>query len=133
MSDAITGWIKTRREMEQAATEGPWQFQHWGGQNQNGDYAESILFDGHGETLVYGLPDDDGEFITASRTAMPALLDAVESVLRLHESGDMTCYSPSHTNPDTQCPECRVICAECYEDFPCTTVTTITTALEGGR
>ena len=55
----------------------PWSFQPWGGQNQNGDYAESILFDAHGEELTYGLPNADGALIAAA----PALLAAVREVL----------------------------------------------------
>ncbi|AGS82368.1 hypothetical protein SEA_EJIMIX_72 [Mycobacterium phage Ejimix] len=62
----------------EGVTEGPWTFQHWGGQNQNGDYAESILFDGAGESMTYGLPDHDGEFIAASRTLIPELVAEVE-------------------------------------------------------
>jgi len=50
------------------------EFQPWGEQNQNGDYAESILFDKRGETLAYGLPDGAGHLIVAlSRTVEPML------------------------------------------------------------
>ena len=56
----------------------PWSFQPWGGQNQNGDYAESILFDAHGETIAYGLPNADGALIAAA----PDLLAAVRDVLK---------------------------------------------------
>lgn len=50
------------------------EYQPWGGQNQDGDYAESILFDKRGETLVYGLPDGAGALIVAlSRTVEPML------------------------------------------------------------
>ena len=80
-----------------AATEGPWTFQHWGSQNQNGDYAESILFDGDGETSTYGLADRDGEFIAASRTDVPRLVafalavdTARERVRRLRNEGLLT-------------------------------------------
>lgn len=59
------------------ASDGPWTFQHWGGQNQNGDYAESILFDGDGETMVYGLSNCDGEFIAATRQDVTDLLAEV--------------------------------------------------------
>ena len=54
----------------------PWLFQPWGGQNQNGDYAESILLDAHGEALAYGLPNGDGALIAAA----PDLLAAVRDV-----------------------------------------------------
>ena len=46
---------------------GPFYFQPWGEQNQNGDYAESILFDpAYGEALVYGLPDAVGDLAAAA-------------------------------------------------------------------
>lgn len=61
---------------------GPWMFQPWGEQNQNGDYAESILFDGDGETMTYGLADRDGEFMAAARTLVPELIAEVERVRR---------------------------------------------------
>ena len=68
----------------------PWLFQPWGGQNQNGDYAESILIDAHGEALTYGLPNADGALIAAA----PELLAAVRDVLailagREAEMGDL--------------------------------------------
>ncbi|MDZ7886582.1 MAG: hypothetical protein U5N53_28425 [Mycobacterium sp.] len=52
---------------------GPWTLQGWGEQNQNGDYAESILFDGDGETMTYGLADREGDFIAQARTLVPEL------------------------------------------------------------
>jgi hypothetical protein len=79
-----------------AATDGPWTFQHWGGQNQNGDFAESILFDSWGESLAEALPDVDGEFIAHARTDVPALVAALQAVLAQcdrHESiGAFTDY-----------------------------------------
>ncbi|AEK08138.1 hypothetical protein FGG20_gp081 [Mycobacterium phage Baka] len=74
MSDVVE---RAKATLE-GVTEGPWTFQHWGGQNQNGDYAESILFDGNGETMTYGLPDVDGEFIASARSLVPELIAEVE-------------------------------------------------------
>ncbi|AYQ99728.1 hypothetical protein PBI_MANDA_42 [Mycobacterium phage Manda] len=74
MSDVVE---RAKAALE-GVTEGPWTFQHWGGQNQNGDYAESILFDGAGESMTYGLPDRDGEFIAQARTLVPELVAEVE-------------------------------------------------------
>lgn len=54
-------------------SDGPWTFQPWGPQNQNGDYGESILFDGDGETMVYGLGDREGRFTAQARTLVPEL------------------------------------------------------------
>lgn len=71
------GRLRGIQERAEAASTGPWSFQHWGGQNQNGDHTESILFDVRGEDLVYGLYDPDGEFIAAARADVPWLLDEV--------------------------------------------------------
>jgi hypothetical protein len=71
------------RQRADNATDGPWTFQHWGSQNQNGDYAESILFDGDGETSTYGLADRDGEFIAAARSDVPRLVAALTAALDL--------------------------------------------------
>ena len=57
---------------------GPWTFQHWGEQNQNGDYAESILFDANDETLAYGLSDADGALIVALRNGALPVVDEAE-------------------------------------------------------
>ncbi|ATN91256.1 hypothetical protein I5H76_gp078 [Mycobacterium phage Phasih] len=76
MSDVVE---RAKATLE-GVTEGPWTFQHWGGQNQNGDYAESILFDGAGESMTYGLPDRDGEFIAQARTLVPELVAEVEEL-----------------------------------------------------
>ena len=75
----------------------PWLFQPWGGQNQNGDYAESILLDAHGEALAYGLPNGDGALIAAA----PDLLAAVRDVLAQHTPVQ---YG---TSPLLVCQHCR--------------------------
>lgn len=49
----------------------PLTFQQWGEQNQNGDDAESILFDSNGESLADGLPDEIGELAVLASTALP--------------------------------------------------------------
>lgn len=67
------------RAIEQAATEGPWP----GGPCQEARSDESILFDGRGEALVYGLFDADADFITAARTFVPKALAALDAVLAL--------------------------------------------------
>lgn len=64
-----------------------WTFQRWGQQNQNGDWAPSILFDADGETLVYELPDREGAFIAAAPALVRDLCAEVESLRALVESG----------------------------------------------
>ena len=54
-------WIKRRRELLDAASPAPLHFQRWGGQkNQNGDYAESILFDALEAVLARHQPIEHG-------------------------------------------------------------------------
>lgn len=65
----------------------PLTFQQWGEQNQNGDYAESILFDANGESLADGLPDEIGYLAEHSSTALPLRNAQVAKVL--HECGEM--------------------------------------------
>ena len=100
----------------------PWSFQPWGDQNQNGDCAESILFDAHGETIAYGLPNADGALIAAA----PALAAAVRDVLALHTDGGQ---SQGYTDDtpggygyiDHCCTECGSF-GEYGKPWPCPTV-----------
>ena len=106
-----------------AATEGPWELLG------DGEYVS-----GPGILVA---PDDggvtsaDAEFIAAARTDVPALLDALEKVLRLHPRVVVL-----HADPEFGRMEDDAICGACivdYEaaDWPCPTVEAITTALEG--
>ena len=93
----------------------PWSFQPWGGQNQNGDYAESILFDAHGETIAYGLPNADGALIAAA----PDLLAAVRDVLALH----FTRHTVVSGNPPLPCDACG-------RALPCPTIHVLAARLD---
>lgn len=64
---------------------GPFHFQPWGEQNQNGDYAESILFDANGETLVYGLPDAVGNLAAAAPELAQTVIFQAERIAVLIE------------------------------------------------
>ena len=77
------------------------------------------------------LSDEDAEFIAHARTDMPALLDALEKVLRLHPRVVVL-----HADPEFGRMEDDAICGACIvnhepADWPCPTVEAITTALEG--
>ena len=65
-----------------------WTFQRRGGQNQNGDYVESILLDADGEVLTYDLPDRIGEFIADAPERERELLAEVRRVERISEAKD---------------------------------------------
>lgn len=75
----VAGDIVDRAEALAALSPALWTFQPWGEQNQNGDYAESILFDSDGETMVYGLGDEDGAFILgAQKVVLDLAADVAE-------------------------------------------------------
>ena len=133
-------WIKGRRELLDAASPAPLHFQRWGGQkNQNGDYAESILFDASGEPLVYELSDVEGELIADARSSLPLALDALDAVLTQHRPVSYAATANCGLVLYEVCPTChdkaRVhlhICAECNKVWPCATAEAIETALAGG-
>ena len=101
-----------------AATPGPWELLG------DGEYVS-----GPGILVA---PDDggvtsaDAEFIAAARTTVPALLDALEKVLELHES-----FEGSDSGGDLRCSGCYDSRYGVFEPYPCELVEAITTALEG--
>lgn len=122
MSDnPIKSWIEERRAIHAAAT-AEMYFQHWGGQNQNGDNAESILIDERtGDSLAYGLPDADGESIVDAHNMFPAALSAIEAVLELHtkETGG---------TPDGSVAD---VCSCGMSYYPCPTVRALKGVIDG--
>ena len=112
-----------------AATPGPWE----------ADGSAHVLTAGNTATFVARCADPDGsdagvpdaEFIAHARTDVPALLDALEKVLRLHPRVVVL-----HADPEFGRMEDDAICGACIvnhepADWPCPTVEAITTALEG--
>ena len=107
------------RKQADNATEGPWE----------ADGSAHVLTAGNTPTFVARCadPDDsdagvpDAEFVAATRTTVPALLDAVDNVLAWHKRIE---------SPDGD------YCDACFPNvwvYPCQTVTAITTALDGIR
>ena len=85
MTDELRTWLNERETIHGEATEHLY-FQHWGEQNQNGDYGESILFDERdGEELARGLLDVDGEAFVDAHNTLPKLVRGVRAVLELHK------------------------------------------------
>lgn len=124
-----------------AATEGPWE---WEGEAK-GEWeigANSLVPSRRpDDPVLYGYGydasgievsnDADAEFIAHARTDVPALLDALEKVLRLHPRVVVL-----HADPEFGRMEDDAICGACIvnhepADWPCPTVEAITTALEG--
>lgn len=92
--------IDRLRELERAATEGPWRWL-----DGNGDDDDEIQ-DGRGEMVATGFRDDllpditDGRLCAAARNALPALLDVAEAaraLCRINEGDTMCCEQSIHT------------------------------------
>ena len=112
------------REQADAATEGPWELLG------DGEYVS-----GPGILVA---PDDggvtsaDAEFIAAARATVPALLDALEKVLELHQpvTDGMGFTEDWYGGISPACSSCGTS-DEYAVPYPCPTVTAITTALNG--
>ena len=131
------------REQADAATEGPWEVngpdRPWATISHGSD---SILhaYEQHhpycegcecGEPRSeVALSDEDAEFIAASRTTVPALLDLADAVLELHPRVVVMAADPEFGQMEDE-----AICGSCIvdheaADWPCPNVRAITTALE---
>lgn len=112
------------RAQADAATEGPWRYASI---FEVGGYVEDSrgreLFDwAQDDAGTICTPDADAEFIAASRTTVPALLDALDAAIRVHHLSEFHTF----TGPVPWCDEC-----DCT--YPCPTVDAITTALEATK
>lgn len=123
MTDPREALARIRAQAD-AATEGPWELLG------DGEYVS-----GPGILVA---PDDggvtsaDAEFIAAARTTVPALLDALEAMLEIHQDGgESQGYLDGGSYGDM--PHCCTECGSLGEYgvlWPCPTVEAITTALE---
>ena len=114
MSDPHETLARIRAQVG-AASEGPWM---------GISYPDGFLgrvIGGNGFTVAEDFRQDaDAEFIAASRTTVPALLDALEAVLALHRED----LFRGHLSNG-----CR-ICGHGRDGYPCPTVKAITDALD---
>ncbi|WP_271437707.1 hypothetical protein [Micrococcus luteus] len=102
------------------ATEGPWTAEYSG---EQGNCVLPPEYQSTRETVAVTRllsAQADAEFIAASRTTVPALLDALDAAIRVHHLSEFHTF----TGPVPWCDEC-----DCT--YPCPTVDAITTALEG--
>lgn len=135
------------RAQADAATEGPWA--PW--RDQDGAlHMNGLLMVGNaaavipeGESWVEGVDvnpiahtytPEDREFIAAARTDVPALLDALEKVLELHQpvTDGMGFTEDGYGGISPACSSCGTS-DEYAVPYPCPTVTAITTALEATK
>ena len=115
------------RKQADAATDGPWEA------------GERCVFTPTGEAVVsddvvvyaHGFSGEgvglyeDAEFIAAARTTVPALLDALEAVLKIHKPIPCTITNGSDVTDGTVCEHCL------NPVWPCPTVEATSTAIEG--
>lgn len=99
---------------------------------------EGVLFrkaGGPPGEVARDLATEDAEFIAAARTTVPALLDALEAVLEIHQDGgESQGYLDGGSYGDM--PHCCTECGSLGEYgvlWPCPTVEAITTALEATK
>ena len=119
------------RKQADNATKGPWVC------TLNGDESEvtyanaPITWDDHGGEVF---TEGDAEFIAAARTTVPALLDALEKVLELHQpvTDGMGFTEDGYGGISPACSSCGTS-DEYAVPYPCPTVTAITTALEATK
>ena len=133
------------REQANAATPGPWE---WEGESEEmwptGDNSLRAVGGADPEFVLmawgydaYGITaqsDEDAEFIAAARTTVPALLDALEKVLELHQpvTDGMGFTEDGYGGISPACSSCGTS-DEYAVPYPCPTVTAITTALEATK
>lgn len=124
MSD-VNEWLKERRDIHDAATEGPWyktpndrilsESVQWP-EGDDYDVAGGLGRDG---AVVEAIHDFDGNAIADAHNNLPALLTAVENVLELHQR------VPNSTSALYPNPLCT-----CGQNHPCPTVRAIEGAIK---
>ena len=131
------------RKRADAATPGPWEVEpftwrpghplpesEWLGVEATGPVKGGVAL-----ILLNDDEDDhDAEFIAAARTDVPALLDALEKVLELHQpvTDGMGFTEDGYGGISPACSSCGTS-DEYAVPYPCPTVTAITTALEATK
>ena len=118
-----------------AATEGPWEHEPPPGPGEDPMRPICVYPKEDGGTLAYVQPlEADAEFIAAARTDVPALLDALEKVLELHQpvTDGMGFTEDGYGGISPACSSCGTS-DEYAVPYPCPTVTAITTALEATK
>ena len=140
MAEQRTGraddWIAEQRRIEQAATEGPWEYDGCGKITQRFSLPEPratvVSTDVACMSYCYGGSasgverDEDAEFIVDARTALPKALAALEAVLALHRRVGIydDCECDDKTTPEHEdiyelgvtCNKVYEICAACCRD-----------------
>lgn len=134
---AAETWIRDRRALVDAATEGPWSAADEHG-NLPGAYPAWYVSqmvpgfetmspkDGYVGDVADTPCPEDAALIADSRTSLPKALDALEAVLELHHRREWTRMQDFQHFGQTEFPD---QCDRCHVKYPCETVAAITTAL----
>ncbi len=101
--------------LEQAATPGPWSPSKY--------YRTNIVSDSTGQILCQSMNAANREFIAHARTAVPALVAAVERVQALHATPECGC---EEFRVGRTCPHDKV-CTGCALYWPCPTIRALET------
>ena len=124
MSDMVRAWLATTQRLDGAATPGPWVWSepdpewtgdYYGVWERDEDMPPVAATHAPGE---YGKAD--AEWIAHARTALPAVVAALQAVIELHQPRSAVTRSASGHLVDTPGP-----CTACDRDWPCPTITAI--------
>lgn len=113
--------VEHTKALEAAATPGPWDVLRDGPSIEDSAVDYSIWCEAIGDRLTSEVGEADAEFIAHARTAVPALVAAVERVQALHFQ-----YLPAAVDFDC--------CAHCnqnsggYVEWPCPTIRALETS-----
>lgn len=111
--------VEHTKALEAAATPGPWSADHRTDSDHDWAFADITYVDPRWEGLgpqmlgYVDLDEADAEFIAHARTALPALVAAVERVQALHSPW------PS--------PSIQTYCRTCAHPMPCPTIRALET------
>lgn len=126
MSD-LNDWINERRRIHAKGSAG-----HWASGEKNWDepYDTTLVYDvfHNGDTMdrdhVADASYDNAEVIVDAHNTLPALLTAVEKVLKLHKP---VCVGTLRVKGEANSP--RYGCVACNGHYPCQTVRAIEGAI----
>lgn len=134
---AAEQWIRDRRALLEAATEGPWSAadEHgdvpgstpaWCVSQMHPGFEAMSPKDGYVGDVADTPCPEDAALIADSRTSLPKAVHALEAVLELHHRRKWTRMRDFQHFGQTEFPD---QCDRCHVEYPCLTVQAITEAL----
>ena len=127
MSDLKQTLARIRKQVE-AATEGPWNHYSINPRITPEHAVYSMPLDAdplaRSSEIAGSVAPRDAEFIAASRTVIPTLLDALDAALDLHKPAPCTVTDGRGVSEATVCEHCL------NPDWPCETVAVISAKMK---